>query len=44
MIARLRKSNVPEFPRGPDGNNNRIHYLISSDEFHPNREYNLILS
>ncbi len=48
MIGRLRSSNVttfvPEFPRGADGKIDRTKYFIPSDEFHPNREYNLIFS
>ena len=48
MVDRLRKSSittfVPDFPRGPDGKINRSKYFIASDEFHPDREYNLIFA
>ncbi len=48
IVARLQKSHiptfVPDFPRDSDGKLDRAKYLIPSDEFHPNRAYNLIFS
>lgn len=48
IIARLRDFHiptfVPDFPRSPDGTIDKMKYLIASDAFHPNRDYNLIFS
>jgi hypothetical protein len=48
IVPRLRKSQVqvftPEFPRRSDGTIDRAKYFIASDEFHPNREFNLVFS
>ncbi len=48
MVPRLRKAQVqvfvPEFPRSSDGAIDRTKYFIASDEFHPNRDFNLIFS
>lgn len=48
MVPRLRNAHiptfVPEFPRDAEGKIDRPRYFIPSDDFHPNRDYNLIFS
>jgi hypothetical protein len=48
VVARMRSAHipvfVPDFPRGPDGKIDQAKYLIPSDDFHPDRAYNLVLA
>jgi hypothetical protein len=48
MVARLNAAKIPtlipEFPRRPDGQLDVGRFFIPSDEIHPNREYNLLVS
>jgi len=48
IVERLRAAGlptlIPDYPRLPDGQLDRQRFLIPSDQYHPNREYNVMLA
>ena len=48
IVERLRAAGlptlIPDYPRLPDGQLDRQRFLIPSDQYHPNRDYNIMLA